>query len=120
MPFLSVVAVVRRVFCRIKSSLKLFFLKNTIKVFFSLEKLSVVSHASCPRLAKGPDGGGDNDGFKYQPPTAHAMKVTLEASLVSVTDEPLFPNLIWKNLAKAFTSPPPQTGSEYISIHLYE
>ena len=33
-PFLSVVAVVRRVFCRIKSSLKLFFLKNTIKVFF--------------------------------------------------------------------------------------
>ena len=34
MPFLSVVAVVRRVFCRIKSSLKLFFLKNTIKVFF--------------------------------------------------------------------------------------
>ena len=47
------------------------------------------------------------------------MKVTLEASLVSVTDEPLFPNLIWKNLAKAFTSPP-QTGSEYISIHLYE
>ena len=52
MPFLSVVAVVRRVFCRIKSSLKLFFLKNTIKVFFSLEKLSVVSHASCPRLAR--------------------------------------------------------------------
>ena len=27
-PFLSVVAVVRRVFCRIKSSLKLFFLKK--------------------------------------------------------------------------------------------
>ena len=52
MPFLSVVAVVRRVFCRIKSSLKLFFLKNTIKVFYSLEKLSVVSHASCPRLAR--------------------------------------------------------------------
>ena len=51
-PFLSVVAVVRRVFCRIKSPLKLFLKKNTIQGFFSLEKLSVVSHASCPRLAR--------------------------------------------------------------------
>ena len=51
-PFLSVVAVVRRVFCRIKSSLKLFFFKKYNKGFFSLEKLSVESHASCPRLAR--------------------------------------------------------------------
>ena len=34
-PFLSVVALVRRVFCRIKSSLKLFFFLNTIKVFLT-------------------------------------------------------------------------------------
>ena len=33
-PFLSVVAVVRRVFCRIKSSLKLFFFKKYDQGFF--------------------------------------------------------------------------------------
>ena len=51
-PFLSIVALVRRVFCRIKSSLKFFFFKKYNQGIFSQEKLSVVSHASCPRLAK--------------------------------------------------------------------
>ena len=48
------------------------------------------------------------------------MKVTLEASLVSVTDEPRFPKLIWKNLAKAFAaSPPPPQLVLNISASIY-
>ena len=44
------------------------------------------------------------------------MKVTLEASLVSVTDEPRFPKLIWKNLAKAFAAPPPPPPQLVLNI----
>ena len=44
MPFLSVVAVVRRVFCRIKSSLKLFFFKKYNQgIFFAGEAVCRVT-----------------------------------------------------------------------------